>query len=87
MWDGEYVDKGFSVFCRTGLMWLCVKETLVHQFQELCIQAVPRLASANLHADYVHRPDTHHATWVWGHLRKMLLPEGQGQPRLHCLGL
>lgn len=73
--------------CTTGLTRLCIKATLIHQFHGLCIQVVPRLASGNLQVDCVHSTDTHHAAWVWGHLRKMLLPEGQGQPGLHCLGL
>lgn len=89
MWDAGCVDKstGSSVWlsCRTGLTWLCIKETLVHEFHGLCTQLGPRLASGLT----VHSADTHHATWVWGHLRKMLmlLPEQQRQPRLHCLGL
>lgn len=82
-------STGSSVWlsCTTGLTWLCIKETLVPQFHGLCIQVVPGLASGNLQVDCVHSADTHHAAWVRGHLRKMLLPEGQGQLRLHCLGL
>lgn len=74
---------GVWLSCRTGLTWPVAMETMVHQFPELCIQEVPRLASANLQVACVLSTNTHHAAWMWGHLRKVLLPEGQGRPRLH----
>lgn len=59
---GKSTVSSVWLSCRTSLTWLCVKETLVHQFHELCIQVAPRLASANLQVDCVHSTDTHHAT-------------------------
>lgn len=62
---------------------LCQGDTDVSAPHELCIQIVPGPASANLQVTCVHSTGTHHAVRVWDHLSKMLLPDGQGKPRLH----